>query len=412
MTKTVSLLLIILFLCVDKSFATTKVEVNTPGTLSSLLTDAQKDTCRSLVVSGKLNSADIRTLRQMAGYGEEGGKTGRLETLDLSDAKLVNDKEPFMILNAAKDSLALFLSAGKEVRTESYLGVSLQKFHHRDYDMYRRNMHWQKDSYVPAPGVMTVNGESVCYYLPKCYLGFKEDDSNPCSHVNNREYKYRRPMSGFHYSFMFGITEEDWKQMRRYKITKFRGHRICEHNGRYEMRVSCNSRYFFYDTFYKCSSLKTVIFPRRCRLDKTVEENTTHISYRYPEPIVKTSVYVSQQVYNMISIVGNDVEVSPFSIDCKNVKIKNDAKKEILAALSRLAIDKDGKSPVHLKYRVWIQTIEGDVDNVRNYYIDRDYSYVYCVEDRRVYRMSDELHDLLRSQGVTRKRILFREELY
>ena len=35
-----------------------------------------------------------------------------------------------------------------------------------------------------------------------------------------------------------------------------------------------------------------------------------------------------------------------------------------------------------------------------------------CASEMHVYRMSDELHDLLRSQGVTRKRILFREELH
>ncbi len=413
MTKTASLLLIILFFCVNKSYAIIMVDVKTPGTLSTLLTDTQKDTCRSLVVSGKLNSADIRVLRQMGGYGDEGGKTGRLENLDLKDARIVNDKEPFMVLDAAKDSLAVYLAIGKKVRTKNYLGVSLQRFHKRDYDMYRRNEYWQEDSYEWTPGVMTVNGESVSYYLPKCYLGHKDDDSDPYSHVNNRGQKSHKPKSGFHYSFAHGITEKDWKEMRRYKVTKFRGHRICEHNGRYEMRVSCNSKYFFYDTFYKCPSLKTVILPRRCHLDKTVEESTPNISYRYPEPTVKVSVFLSQQVYNMVAINGNDLKVLPFSLeDCRNIRIKDDAKKDILATLSRLAVDKDRVPETHLSYKVWIMTVQGDVDNVRNYYIDRRYNYVYCLEDRCVYRMSEELYGILRAQGVTRKRIVLRKVLY
>ena len=59
------------------TYGETYVEVKIPGSLSTLLTDAQKDTCRSLVVSGKLNSADIRTLRQMGGYGDGGGQVGK-----------------------------------------------------------------------------------------------------------------------------------------------------------------------------------------------------------------------------------------------------------------------------------------------------------------------------------------------
>ena len=86
----------------------TKVELSTPGTLSALLTDAQKDTCKSLVVTGKLNSADIRTLRQMAGYGDDGGK---LENLDLRNAGFVSDDSPYQTLDAENDCVvATFMS--------------------------------------------------------------------------------------------------------------------------------------------------------------------------------------------------------------------------------------------------------------------------------------------------------------
>lgn len=48
------------------------MKVIEPGTLSSLLTQAQQDTCQYLVVSGKLNSADIKVLRKMAGAESSG----------------------------------------------------------------------------------------------------------------------------------------------------------------------------------------------------------------------------------------------------------------------------------------------------------------------------------------------------
>ena len=81
------------------------VSVTKPGNLSKVLTSAQRDTCTQLIVKGKLNSADIRVLRRMAGYGTE-GRPGRLAVLDLHKARFVKDSEPFMVLDASECRLA------------------------------------------------------------------------------------------------------------------------------------------------------------------------------------------------------------------------------------------------------------------------------------------------------------------
>ena len=80
-----------------------KVKVEKPGTLSTLLTKAQQDTCKHLVVSGKLNSADIKVLRKMA--GADG--FGNLQVLDLKDAKIIPCEEPYLIIRNAEEKVLL-----------------------------------------------------------------------------------------------------------------------------------------------------------------------------------------------------------------------------------------------------------------------------------------------------------------
>ena len=47
--------------------AQTTVHVKKAGTLETVLSASQQDTCRHLIVKGKLNSADLQVLRRMAG---------------------------------------------------------------------------------------------------------------------------------------------------------------------------------------------------------------------------------------------------------------------------------------------------------------------------------------------------------
>ena len=87
------------------SMAQNVVEVRKPGTLSSLLTQEQQDTCTTLILEGKLNSSDIKVLRHMAGYQEEGCQTGCLRGVDLSRVTFVSDKKPYLVLDTAQEHM-------------------------------------------------------------------------------------------------------------------------------------------------------------------------------------------------------------------------------------------------------------------------------------------------------------------
>ena len=80
--------------------------LNVAGTLEQLLSDDEKGSVTHLTVSGPLNSKDIRLLRKMAGANDEGvsndGWTGgALRELNLSNAVIVSDKEPYLTEKAS-----------------------------------------------------------------------------------------------------------------------------------------------------------------------------------------------------------------------------------------------------------------------------------------------------------------------
>ncbi|WP_314810410.1 leucine-rich repeat domain-containing protein [Segatella oris] len=85
-----SMLSIALTLFCTASFAQTMVTLDKAGDLSKKIKDTEKFTITSLIVSGSINSDDVRFLREMAGRDMDGYETdGKLSSLDLSDAKIV-----------------------------------------------------------------------------------------------------------------------------------------------------------------------------------------------------------------------------------------------------------------------------------------------------------------------------------
>ena len=77
------------------------VNVATAGTLSDLLTEEEKYDTKKLIVSGNLNSDDIRVLRYMAGRDENGNVTaGSLEVLNMNKAKIVYGGEGYYYENS------------------------------------------------------------------------------------------------------------------------------------------------------------------------------------------------------------------------------------------------------------------------------------------------------------------------
>lgn len=85
-----SMLSIALTLFCTASFAQTVVTLDKAGDLSKKINETEKFTITSLIVSGSINSDDVRFLREMAGRDMEGNETdGKLSSLDLSNAKIV-----------------------------------------------------------------------------------------------------------------------------------------------------------------------------------------------------------------------------------------------------------------------------------------------------------------------------------
>lgn len=65
--------------------------VEQAGTLSELISDEERSTITSIVITGKLNNADLKVIRAMAGRDSRGGKTdGVLESLDMANAEIVS----------------------------------------------------------------------------------------------------------------------------------------------------------------------------------------------------------------------------------------------------------------------------------------------------------------------------------
>lgn len=99
-----------------------EVTLKEPGTLAQLLTDEEKHSLTSLSVSGPLNSSDIIVLRQLAGafdmkqMGEWGGS---LTELNLENATIVKDKQPYLI-ERARGGWTHWVSTEGYTRTKTY----------------------------------------------------------------------------------------------------------------------------------------------------------------------------------------------------------------------------------------------------------------------------------------------------
>lgn len=81
------------------------VKTKKGGQLKSRLTDQQRRTVTHLKISGPLNSEDLKLIRHMAGDLEENAEWevrtgGNLSVLDLTKAKIVSDKKPFLTMRA------------------------------------------------------------------------------------------------------------------------------------------------------------------------------------------------------------------------------------------------------------------------------------------------------------------------
>ncbi|MBR1653125.1 MAG: leucine-rich repeat domain-containing protein, partial [Alloprevotella sp.] len=97
------------------------VEVTTPGSLPTLITESEKYTITDLKVTGEINGTDVTLLRDMGGAKNINTKTdGQLQRLDLSEARIVAGGDAYfnwagMAFRTADDVMGsyMFLYASK-----------------------------------------------------------------------------------------------------------------------------------------------------------------------------------------------------------------------------------------------------------------------------------------------------------
>ena len=203
------------------------------GTLSTLLTKAQQDTCQHLVVTGKLNSADIKALRKMA--GEDGH--GSLHTLDLKDATLVSSDVPYLTIRNAEEKVVPELS-------NEYVHQTL----------------------ITGGGGRVPSSEAS-WYLSDEYLPVEEYyGGNPNPELRHVSFFLLGDTNKKLSERAIHLNMAQWKKMKRQK-TKAKGH-LVEHgqDGHFTYVAFTRKKLFSKDMFYLCPNLRLIIIPAKGNL--------------------------------------------------------------------------------------------------------------------------------------------------
>lgn len=239
-----------------------RVEVKKAGTLGRLLTPAQQDTCSALVLSGELNSEDLRVLRRMAGFREEGYNAGRLVFLNLDACEMKNGKTPYMILDAGEERLR---------------GTAV-------HGSYQTNLHveWRNPNHISVGRyepffVLNYDGEKP---VKKVDEGMYNEVSitNENGVVQSATMKKTLDSTG-DYDFGRGLTESEWKEMKEFGVRKWAGHEIRREGGRYLLYAFTHKNRFPQAAFYKCPSLKILILPRSDKADTSLHDVKSPIRF-------------------------------------------------------------------------------------------------------------------------------------
>ncbi len=230
-------------------YAQTTVSTKNGISLASALTQEQRDTCTMLAIVGSLNSADIKVLRQMA--------CRRLVLLDLSKARIVTSKEPYMVLDAQDEYMvcAAYADQVQEFNNGMFLNPVMRIM-----------------KYGPA---YVLNYQSDEKFTVVHSAAIRQMDNNIQPEPGAKYARSTYPQmlaSKDEFVFRKGVSDEDWEKLRRARITKFAGHELKKEGERYRLYCCTKKGVFSGDFFYKCPSIKTVILPHDKALDKSVVE--------------------------------------------------------------------------------------------------------------------------------------------
>ena len=246
----------------------TCINVEKAGTLSLLLTQAQKDTCSQLRIMGKINSADIITLREMA------GENGHLEFLDLSGVYIVTSKEPYLQIEDAEKVAKLWASSVRGSYSYSPSWTRTQ-----DYEQDgNKNKSWGTPYHnKPYPSGSGRYDSPTPYNIP--YRERTQVDS-----FRSSIKKWGDGKSNSYGRAAICLFEEELGLVpngrpKELKPTHFKGHKL-EYNGeKYILTAHTAKNSFCRDMFYHCPKLKLVIIPIHATVNDRSVIRQSHIRF-------------------------------------------------------------------------------------------------------------------------------------
>lgn len=238
------ILLYILAYTASSTFSQATIMVKEAGTLEKDISLEMFDTCYSLKVMGKLNSTDIKVLRRMAGAQEADLPSGHLQLLDLTQAIFVNDKKPYLVLDAAKENMWGFAHAAT-------MNIS-----------------------SPDTSIGYYSG-TYSRYWPTYAIGCPPAADSIAVAGNEDHYS---PVRNLSFNFSAPFKSDDRLRMKIYSMKKFKGHVVKRKGGTYQFVAFLRKDTFCKDMFYKCPNLKTVILSA----DRTLIRNNVYV---YDDPI-------------------------------------------------------------------------------------------------------------------------------
>lgn len=247
------------------------VEVKKPGTLDSLLTHEQQDTCTSLVIEGNLSSADIRVLRRMAGYLEEGYHSGRLKWIDMRKAKFITDKEPYLELNADEEHLMAI--ARPESKSESpRLSEEYYQIYNPGRDGEVKSYPLSRNLYYNAHFILNAEEEGTRPSIEPVYMGQKQ--KYPAFVGADKE-----PPSFIGADFTKKFSKRNRRKVKSSNMLKNSGHKLEYKDNHYVWKISLKKDVFTQDMFYKCPTLEAIVLPEGINLSNLVEVRGNRIKY-------------------------------------------------------------------------------------------------------------------------------------
>lgn len=228
--------------------AQTTIKDFEPGNLMNIITQKQQDTCTALKVIGKINSADIKVLRKMAGCPENGNQKGKLRTLDLLHAEIVTDKEPYMELNSEDDSI--YISSYVNSPKGSTHTINKNTWYHSNGTThFSRFNDWS-------------------FATPIYIIGIDEEKYNQ---LQKNEYPYLLTNA---------ISKKDMKRIKRKGLLKLKkGHAVKWKNNKFYLQFSTHNKTFSLSTFYQCPQLETVFLPVDIKINNQIRIYKDEVQY-------------------------------------------------------------------------------------------------------------------------------------